>query len=333
MAFRAAMQLLGCSRWKPSDVCFVKDDASARLHQVDLDLRSMELGVLCVGDVMGGTPLWTSHLVASLSSRRSSREGYSDDSDLPTTVQYSIRGAYNPAEKRTKWIVFVSDWGYVPKLYDLSVLESLRMENVARSERSRALILDAAFAVLAREGPGKLTIEAIAQEGGISKGRVMHQFRTKAAVIEALLAQQIERGREFEARYHAGPGAYSLEPDLSEQILALQESTRHSQSFALAVLGAVSENPDLLADVRKDAAQKIGRIREEADDADLAVLRWLAARGIVLGRMLGMCSLTQADQDRLFDRLLDASAWQSGTRASKSGVKKTPASRKKAAEH
>nr|WP_315592753.1 TetR/AcrR family transcriptional regulator [uncultured Cupriavidus sp.] len=208
------------------------------------------------------------------------------------------------------------------------------MENAVRSERSRALILDAAFAVLAREGPGKLTIEAIAQEGGISKGRVMHQFRTKAAVIEALLEQQIQRGREFEARYHAGPGTYSLEPNLSEQILALQESTRHSQSFALAVLGAVSENPELLAGVRKDAAEKIERIREDADDGDLAVLRWLAARGMVLGRTLGMCPLTQADQDRLFERLLDPAAWSSSatpTTATKTPAKKTSAPRKKVA--
>jgi AcrR family transcriptional regulator len=205
------------------------------------------------------------------------------------------------------------------------------MENAVRSERSRALILEAAFAILAREGPGKLTIEAIAQEGGISKGRVMHQFRTKAAVIEALLEQQISRGREFEARYHAGPGAYSLEPHLSEQILALQESTRHSQSFALAVLGAVSENPELLADVRKDAAQKIERILEDADDGDLAVLRWLAARGMVLGRMLGMCPLTQTDRDRLFDRLLDPAAWTTGMRpaASTKAPKKTSTPRKK----
>jgi hypothetical protein len=162
----------------------------------------------------------------------------------------------------------------------------------------------------------------------------MHQFRTKAAVIEALLEQQINRGREFEARYHAGPGAYSLEPHLSEQILALQESTRHSQSFALAVLGAVSENPELLADVRKDAAQKVERIREDADDSDLALLRWLAARGIVLGRMLGMCPLTQADRDRLFERLLDPGAWPAGTTPGTSittPAKKTSASRKKAA--
>jgi AcrR family transcriptional regulator len=207
------------------------------------------------------------------------------------------------------------------------------MENAVRSERSRALILDAAFAVLAREGPGRLTIEAIAQEGGISKGRVMHQFRTKAAVIEALLEQQITRGREFEARYHAGPGVYSLEPNLSEQILALQESTRHPQSFALAVLGAVSENPELLADVRKDAAEKIARIRADADDGDLAVLRWLAALGIVLGRALGMCPLTQADQGRLFERLLDPAAWSTSaarTTSTKTSAKKTSTLRKRA---
>ncbi|PLP96717.1 TetR/AcrR family transcriptional regulator [Cupriavidus pauculus] len=183
------------------------------------------------------------------------------------------------------------------------------MENAIRSERSRKMILDAALAILAREGPGKLTIEAIALEGGISKGRVMHQFRTKAAVVEALLESQIERIQQFEKKYFEGVGSDSPEPQLSEQILAYRESAAHPHSFVLAVLGAIAENPELMSTVRSDTARKIARIQDEADDADLALLRWQAARGIVLGKMLGMCPLTQADRSRLFDRLLDKDAW------------------------
>ena len=57
------------------------------------------------------------------------------------------------------------------------------MENAARSERSRKAAIQAALTIIARDGPGRLTLDAIARESGISKGGVMHQFRTKEAVL------------------------------------------------------------------------------------------------------------------------------------------------------
>lgn len=204
------------------------------------------------------------------------------------------------------------------------------MENAARSERSRKIILDAALAILAREGPGKLTIDAIAQEGGISKGRVMHQFRTKAAVVEALLAQQLEHFSQFEKRYFAGDGADHPEAQLSAQILAHRESIAHSQSLTMAVLGAMAENPELLSGVRKTTADKVARIKSEAADPDLALLRWQAARGIMFGKMLGICPLTQADRERLFKRLLDTDAWSENTEPQKKPTPRKPAARKAA---
>ncbi|MHA6845225.1 TetR/AcrR family transcriptional regulator [Ralstonia syzygii] len=191
------------------------------------------------------------------------------------------------------------------------------MDNAARSERSRKIILDAALAILARDGPGKLTIDAIAQEGGISKGRMMHQFPTKMAVIEALLEQQIERVRQFQKDYFAGEGSDNPEAQLFEQIATYREAASHPQSFVLAVLGAMAETPELMSPVLADTAKAVKRIKQEAEDVDLALLRWQAARGIVLGKLLGMCPLSQAERNRLFERLLDTNAWPTSTTQAK----------------
>jgi Bacterial regulatory proteins, tetR family len=48
------------------------------------------------------------------------------------------------------------------------------MDNATRSERSRNVALDAALVIIARDGPGRLTLDAIARESGLSKGGVMH---------------------------------------------------------------------------------------------------------------------------------------------------------------
>jgi len=50
------------------------------------------------------------------------------------------------------------------------------MDNATRSERSRTAAIQAALTIIARDGPGKLTFDAIARESGMSKGGLMHQF-------------------------------------------------------------------------------------------------------------------------------------------------------------
>jgi len=62
----------------------------------------------------------------------------------------------------------------------------------SRSERTRQAVIQAALTIIARDGPRRLTFDAIARESGLSKGGVMHQFPTKIDVLKALLEHQIQ---------------------------------------------------------------------------------------------------------------------------------------------
>jgi AcrR family transcriptional regulator len=179
------------------------------------------------------------------------------------------------------------------------------MDNATRSERSRAAAIQAALAIIARDGPGRLTLDAIARESGISKGGVMHHFRTKEAVVTALLEHLTERFGKFTQDYLAeigpdGPGAF-----LEAQIATLRESLATPHSAFLAILGAVAENPELLSINREAEAEALKAVKAEAADPDLAVLRWMAARGLHITTLLGTCPLSDEERDRLFDRLID----------------------------
>ena len=66
------------------------------------------------------------------------------------------------------------------------------MDNPTRSRRSRSAVLQAALAIIARDGPGRLTLDALARESGLSKGGLMHQFRSKQAVLLALIEHQLD---------------------------------------------------------------------------------------------------------------------------------------------
>jgi AcrR family transcriptional regulator len=194
-------------------------------------------------------------------------------------------------------------------LHELAAIIEKIMDNPTRSERSRAAAIQAALTIVARDGPRQLTFDAIARESGISKGGLMHQFRTKGDVLKGLLEHQIEYFEAFSQSYLAEYGATKLEPTLSAQIATARETTTQSHSVAFAILAAVVEDPDLLAGNREIDTKKVKRIKAEAVDPDMSLLRWAAARGLALTALLGLCPLSDKQRERLFDRLLDDRQW------------------------
>jgi len=191
------------------------------------------------------------------------------------------------------------------------------MDNVTRSERSRKAVLEAALAIIARDGPGRLTLDAIARESGISKGGLVHQFRSKEAVLKALLERQTKHYEEFARNYLAQSGSALSEPELAAQIATWREAATEPRSFAFTILGAMAEDPGLLSGARETDARKIDGIKAEAADPELATLRWAAARGLALTTLLGICPLSARERARLFDRLLDSGRWSTPKKAGK----------------
>jgi len=182
------------------------------------------------------------------------------------------------------------------------------------------------------------TLDAIARESGLSKGGVMHQFRTKQAVLRALLERQIAHFKEFTSRYMEKARETSAQPELTAQIATVREASMQPNSAALSLLAAIVEDPNLMALPREVDGGTVRAIKAEASDPDLALLRWTAARGLLLSELLGMSPLSKAEHQRLFDRLLDDSQWsalekRSKPRAVKAGAAssaKTATARKRA---
>lgn len=199
--------------------------------------------------------------------------------------------------------------GSGPPLVGRSPDRERAMDNASRSERTRKAVLQAALAIIARDGPGRLTLDAIARESGVSKGGLMHQFRTKEAVLKALLEHQTAYFEDFSRAYLAEHGATQREPHLSAQIATLRETLAEPHSVAFALFGAVAEEPGLLSIPRESDAKTLETITAEAADRDLAMLRWAAARGLAVTALLGLCPLDEDTRERLFDALLDERRW------------------------
>src|SRR5688500_7207168 len=109
---------------------------------------------------------------------------------------------------------------------------------MARANR-RTELLDAAVAVIRRDGAAALTLDAVAAEAGVSKGGVLYHFASKRALIDGLLQRWLD---DFEARLEEGGeplAAYVRACDLSAA-----EPGRAASEFGM--LAGMIEEPRVL---------------------------------------------------------------------------------------
>lgn len=141
--------------------------------------------------------------------------------------------------------------------------------------RDRAL--DAALAITTRDGVTALTIDAVAREAGISKGGVLHHFRTKDALVLAMVEKLI-------VAFEAAAQALSDSDD--------KPVGRYTRAFYTAVtspplavagralLAAVAMNPALLEPLRASFNRCYARLESDGIDPVDAHLCALAADAI-----------------------------------------------------
>lgn len=79
--------------------------------------------------------------------------------------------------------------------------------------RNREALLDAATALVARDGVDAVSMDAVAREAGVGKGTVFRRFESRAGLMAALL-DRVEadwQGRVMHGPPPLGPGAPALE--------------------------------------------------------------------------------------------------------------------------
>ncbi|MBN3853664.1 TetR/AcrR family transcriptional regulator [Paraburkholderia sp. Ac-20340] len=184
------------------------------------------------------------------------------------------------------------------------------MDNQTRSELSRKKAIAAALAILTRDGVGALTFDSLSRESGISKGGLLHQFRTKQGVLQALLEHQRGEFIEIAADYMNGEGRDKAEPTLASQIAIFRHALNQPDSVARAMLAVMVESPQMLEGNRDGNEEVMQAIGKEAVDHDLSLIRYFAASGMAFHLLMGLTELDEATRHRLFGRLLDDESWK-----------------------
>jgi AcrR family transcriptional regulator len=166
---------------------------------------------------------------------------------------------------------------------------------------TRERLLDAAVAVVRRDGPQALTLDAVAAEAGVSKGGLLYHFRSKRDLLDALVGRWLDGWQAEMDADEAADGFVAAYVRASH----LGGAGQAERAYETALLAALVGEPGVLAAARdRYAAWQDLVEREGGDPVDATVAR-LAADGLWLADLLGLAPPQGELRDAVLARLLD----------------------------
>jgi AcrR family transcriptional regulator len=158
-------------------------------------------------------------------------------------------------------------------------------------------LLDAAEAVIVRDGIASLTLDSVAAEAKVSKGGLLHHFPSKDRLVEALVTRTANAIREHNAAAFEsapeGPGRMARGL-LAANLRDMQEWCTTCQRSSAATFSALAHNPQLLAPMREAYADLHRRVAADDLPAGVGDAVVAAIDGMWLYWVLGLVPVDQA---------------------------------------
>jgi AcrR family transcriptional regulator len=166
---------------------------------------------------------------------------------------------------------------------------------------TRDALLDAAARLLLRD-PSKLTLDAVAEEAGVSKGGLLYHFSSKGQLLDAVVDRwEASFQAQIDASADDEPGGWTRAyADAS----ARDGTDQHSREIDSGILAVLALHPERLEAVRARYAGWQARFADDGiDPVDATVVR-LAAEGLWFCELLGLAPPTGELREQVVARLL-----------------------------
>src|SRR6516164_7131215 len=173
-----------------------------------------------------------------------------------------------------------------------------------RRRDSRESILQAAEEIVAKRGPAHLTLETAANQAKVSKGGLFYHFRSKEALLEAMIRRSMELLRTEHAKV-----AESLTGErngkLKANIIGTLRHLEGQRPVLTAVVAAIANDPKLVEPMRESFRNDFQALCKELNlrMEDVAIL-FLASQGLLLMELLGLSFLTPSQIRKVTQRML-----------------------------
>ena len=173
-----------------------------------------------------------------------------------------------------------------------------------RSGAARAL--DAAARLVVSGGARALTISAVAEEAGLSRGGVLYHFPSKEALIggmlarmsarfDAVLAEEVDADRE---RYPEAERARAARAFLRASL----RMDRDEEATFAGLAAAVAYDPSLLDPIRGRQREWVDGALSDVGGIDGAALV-VASHALWLSKLFGLDALSGPEREAVVERL------------------------------
>lgn len=194
-------------------------------------------------------------------------------------------------------------------------------------------MLDAAEAVVVRQGIGNLTLDAVAVEARMSKGGLLHHFPSKDSLVEGLVSRCAEHWRQgvlaVVEETPEGPGrmARALLGHLADS----EGWSEQCQQSSCAVFAALAQNPRLIEPMRAVYAELRERLTDDGLAPGVGETILAAMDGLWLNRVLGLAPVNRTRMELIGATLAKLLAPGAGSHKPAGGRARAAASGRRAA--
>ncbi len=173
-------------------------------------------------------------------------------------------------------------------------------------DSTRRSVLAAAAEIVATGGASRLTLDAVAEKVGLSKGGILHHFATKDSLVSAMVEEIVSHFEGDLARHlqgERGPGSFArafLRACLDEGGVVTR-----SLRVSAGILAAVASDHALLSPLRRRYEVWRARLADDGIDPAIAEIVRSAADGLWLGNALELGIASDAIRRRVFAKLIE----------------------------
>jgi len=160
-------------------------------------------------------------------------------------------------------------------------------------------ILDAAEFVVARDGAAKLTLDAVAERAGISKASVLYDYKSKHALIGAVVDRAVGNDNAFNDAVTQSLGDIASAAIRGRIVAASAPLPDEFRAAALNLCAALAQDSELRSSIQRNQAAVIDSIVTTSTNPRGALLAYLALEGLKLLESLDYHSWPAAERSQI----------------------------------
>jgi len=165
----------------------------------------------------------------------------------------------------------------------------------------RDKLLDAAERIVHKVGPAGLTIDAVAQAAGVTKGGVQYCFGTKDQMIEALFRRWLAEFETCMERFAEGRNdPRSL---VQAYVAAIGQTYRAANERSSVMLALLMQSEGRLEQCRQWYQEQFDRMKLTSGKQQRLRLAFLAAEGAFMLRCFGFAEIGDKDWQTIFHNI------------------------------